>query len=191
MKIKETPISNLFILEKPVRKDERGQFCRLYGKDELENLGIKSKAIHVNSSTSNFAGTIRGIHFQYPPYAECKIISCISGSIWDVAVDLRPNSKTRFHWFGTILTPENGKSLIIPEYFGHAFISLEDKASVIYVSSEIYSPEHESGIRYDDPTINIKWPIKPKIVSQKDKSWDLLENQGKEFLKPFMNINKN
>ncbi len=188
MKLEKTPLDDVYILNKVVRNDDRGQFCRIYGIDELEKEGLKSKAVHINTSTSKNAGTLRGIHFQYPPYAECKIISCISGSIWDVAVDLRPKSDTKFQWFGTVLNPDNGKSLIVPEGFGHGFITLEKNSSVIYVVSEIYSPENECGARYDDPLLNIKWPITPLFLSNKDKSWNLIEKNQESFLKPFLEL---
>ena len=171
MDLEKTSLNEVFILNKKIRKDDRGQFCRLYGIDELKKIGFDSKVSHVNSSLSLKAGTLRGIHFQYPPFSECKIISCITGSIWDLAVDLRPNSKQRFEWFGVKLTPSNGKSLIVPEGFGHACLSLEDNTNIIYVSSEIYSAEHESGIAFDDPLLNINWPINPSFISERDSSW--------------------
>lgn len=171
MHLEKTHLDDVLILHMDIRKDDRGQFCRLYGIDELKKAGFDSKVSHVNSSKSLKRGTLRGIHFQYPPYAECKIISCISGSIWDLAVDLRPNSKQRFNWFGIKLTPSNGKSLIVPEGFGHACLSLEDNSTIIYVSSEVYSSKYESGIKYDDPLLKIKWPINPSFLSERDKSW--------------------
>ena len=181
MKLEKTPIDGLFVLQRPVRRDERGFFSRLFGADELAAAGRPTQAIHVNSSTSNEAGTLRGIHFQYPPYAEAKIVSCAAGAIWDVGIDLRTDSPTRFQWFGTKLTPENGVSMIVPEGFGHAFITLEANSTVVYVVSAAYSPSHESGIRFDDPALKIKWPIRPKILSEKDRAWGLIENRIDEL----------
>jgi len=171
MHLEPTHISDLNVLRKPIREDERGVFCRLYADDEIKKVGRNTKAVHVNSSTSLKEGTIRGIHYQYPPFAEEKIVSCVHGSIWDVAVDLRPDSSTRFQWFGLELSPLNGLSLIVPRGFGHAFITLEPNATVIYAVSTCYSIEHESGARFDDPLININWPIKPSVLSPKDHSW--------------------
>jgi len=102
---------------------------------------------------------------------EAKIVSCVSGAIWDVGIDLRPGSPTRFQWFGTELTPENGVSLLIPEGFGHGFITLEPNSTVVYVVSATYAFDHESGIRYDDPTLGIDWPAVPQVLSEKDLQW--------------------
>ena len=187
MKLEKTPIDDLFILHKPVQSDERGIFCRLFGTDEIEKAGRRTDAVHVNSSTSKKKGTLRGIHFQYPPFSEAKVVSCVAGSIWDVAVDLRVGSKTKFQWFGHLLNPCNGKSLIIPEGFGHAFITLEPNTTVIYVVSTIYAPDYESGARYDDPLLNISWPIKPSVISKKDQQWELVSDLIDELETRFSN----
>ena len=181
MKLITTPIKDLFVLERKVVRDKRGFFSRLYGEKELSEAGRPTKAVHLNSSTSISPGTLRGIHFQYPPYAETKIVSCGSGAIWDVGVDLRPNSTTRFQWFGIELNPQNGFSLIIPEGFGHAFITLEPNTTVVYVLSAEYSIEHESGLKFDDPRLGIKWPVRPNVISTKDLSWDFIDNRLPEF----------
>lgn len=181
MKITTTPIKDLFVLERKVIRDKRGFFSRLYGEKELTEAGRPTKVVHLNSSTSISPGTLRGIHFQNPPYAETKIVSCVSGAIWDVGVDLRPNSNTRFQWFGIELNPQNGLSLIIPEGFGHAFITLEPNTTVVYVLSAEYSIEHESGLKFDDPKLGIKWPIRPNVISDKDLSWDFIGNNLTEF----------
>jgi dTDP-4-dehydrorhamnose 3,5-epimerase len=154
-----------------VRRDSRGFFSRLFGEDELAEAGRPTAAIHVNSSTSTEVGTLRGIHFQFPPHMEAKIVSCVSGAVWDVGVDLRPHSPTRFQWFGTKLTPENGVSLVIPEGFGHGFITLEPNTTMVYVVSSPYALDHESGIRFDDPALGIEWPITPQVLSDKDLGW--------------------
>lgn len=185
MKLETTPIEGLFVLHRQVHRDERGFFSRLFADDELAIAGRPTKAVHVNSSTSVESGTLRGIHFQYPPYAEAKIVSCASGAIWDVGIDLRPDSPTRFRWFGTKLSPENGLSMVIPEGFGHAFITLEPNSTAIYVVSCPYMPKYESGVKFDDPFIGIKWPINPTVISSKDRSWNLIENRIDELDKGF------
>ena len=119
----ETTQSKVHVIKR-IFQDERGQFCRLYGADEFAHIGLETKAVHVNSSTSTSKGTLRGIHFQYPPFSETKIVSCLSGAIWDVAVDLRPNSPTQFQWFGVELTPSNGKSLLVPMAVDMLFLHL-------------------------------------------------------------------
>ena len=175
MKLETTPIEGLFVLQRPVRRDERGFFSRIFGADEIAAAGRPTQAVHVNTSTSVEVGTLRGIHFQYHPHAEAKIVSCASGAIWDVGIDLRPKSPTRFKWFGTKLTPENGLSMVVPEGFGHAFITLEPNSTVVYVVSAAYAISHESGIRFDDPLLGIKWPINPTVLSEKDLAWGLTE----------------
>ena len=156
-------------------------FNRFFAADELAAAGRPSAAVHINSSTSASTGTLRGIHFQYPPFAEGKIVSCAAGAVWDVGIDLRPGSPTRFKWFGTKLTPLNGLSLIIPEGFGHAFITLEPNSTVVYVVSAVYAPDHESGIMYDDPLLEIEWPIQPTVMSGKDRAWGKIEDRLEEL----------
>lgn len=185
MKLKPTPIPDLFILQRAIRSDVRGTFTRLFATDEIALAGRPTEAVHVNTSTSNEVGTLRGIHFQYPPFSEAKVVACTAGAIWDVAVDLRPGSNTRFQWYGVELTPDNGLSMIVPEGFGHAFITLMPNTTAVYVVSEIYSPNDESGLRYDDPSLSIDWPIKPIVVSEKDLSWALLENRDDEISSRF------
>lgn len=181
MKIETTPIEGLFILHRSVRRDDRGIFSRVFGSDEIAAAGRPTQAVHVNTSTSTKVGTLRGIHFQYPPFSEAKIVSCTAGAIWDVGIDLRPGSPTRFQWFGTTLTPDNGVSLIVPEGFGHAFITLLPNSTAVYVVSEIYALSHESGVRFDDPLLGIKWPIEPTVLSEKDRAWGLIENRIDEL----------
>lgn len=190
MKLQTTPIPDLYVLQKPIRSDDRGSFTRLFGVDELAVAGRPTKAMHVNTSTSNLKGTLRGIHFQYPPFAESKIVACTAGALWDVAIDLRPQSSTRFQWYGAELTPDNGLSMIIPEGFGHAFITLMPNSTAVYVVSEVYSPSHESGLRFDEPKLAIDWPVEPVVVSKKDLSWEPLELKEDEidikFSEPFL-----
>jgi len=185
MKLNSTPVKDLFILHRPVRTDERGSFTRLFGTDEIAAAGRPTNAVHVNTSTSTEVGTLRGIHFQYHPYAETKIVACTAGAIWDVGVDLRPNSSTRFQWFGTLLTPENGISMVIPEGFGHAFITMEPNSTAVYIASAIYASQFESGLRFDDPSLAIRWPVTPTVISGKDLGWGLLEHRIPELDKGF------
>jgi len=177
MKLETTPIKDLFVLHRPLRKDERGTFSRLFGADEIAEAGRPTNIVHINASTSTEVGTLRGIHFQYPPYAEAKIVACTAGAIWDVGVDLRLGSPTRFKWYGTILTPENGLSMVIPEGFGHAFITLEPNSTALYATSAVYAPEYESGLHYGDPLLGIEWPITPKVISTKDQAWEPLKKR--------------
>jgi len=188
MKLEPTLIKDLYILHRNIQRDERGSFTRLFGEDEMKALNRPSNAAHVNASTSAFAGTLRGIHFQYPPFSESKIVACTSGAIWDVGIDLRPKSSTKFMWFAKTLTPENGLSMVIPEGFGHAFITLEPNSTAVYVVSQIYAPNHESGIQYNDPKLSIDWPITPKVISKKDQKWGLLDNRLEELNDGFSSL---
>jgi dTDP-4-dehydrorhamnose 3,5-epimerase len=181
MKLETTPIEGLYVLHRAVHQDSRGQFTRLFAAEQLAAAGRPTNAVHVNTSTSVLAGTLRGIHFQYPPFEEAKIVACTSGAIWDVGVDLRPESPTRFQWYGTVLTPENGVSMVIPEGFGHAFITIEPNSTAVYVVSTIYAPERESGIRYDDQILAIDWPIPPTVLSIKDLAWGKIETRINEL----------
>lgn len=181
MELKTTPLEGLFVLERAVRRDSRGFFSRLFGEDELLAAGRPTTAVHVNSSTSAEIGTLRGIHFQFPPHMEAKIVSCVSGAVWDVGVDLRPHSPTRFQWFGTELTPQNGVSLVIPEGFGHAFITLTPNTTMVYVVSAAYALDYESGVRFDDPALGIDWPITPQVLSDKDLGWGLITDRITEL----------
>jgi len=185
MKLETTPISDLFVLHRPLRKDVRGTFSRLFGEDDIATAGRPTNAVHINTSSSNQVGTLRGVHFQYHPYSEAKVVACTAGAIWDVGVDLRPDSPTKFQWFGTILTPDNGLSMIVPEGFGHAFITLEPNSTAVYVVSAVYAPEYESGLRHDDPMLNIDWPIEPTVVSEKDRSWGAIEGRIQELNEGF------
>jgi len=188
MRLEPTGIQDLYVIHRIIRQDERGSFTRLFGADEIADAGRPTNVVHINTSTSKEAGTLRGIHFQYPPFSEAKIVACTSGTIWDVGVDLRPNSPTRFQWFGTLLTPENGVSMLIPEGFGHAFITLEPNSTAVYAISACYAPQLESGLRYDDPLIDISWPVTPKIVSEKDLNWGLLNDRIGEINTGFEGI---
>jgi dTDP-4-dehydrorhamnose 3,5-epimerase len=187
MKLEKTSIDGLFVIHRAVSRDERGFFSRIFGADEIAAAGRPTQAVHVNSSTSVEVGTLRGIHFQFPPHAEAKIVSCTAGAIWDVGIDLRPGSPTRFQWFGTQLSPDNGVSLIVPEGFGHAFITLEPNSTVVYVVSAAYALSHESGIRFDDPLLGIKWPIEPTVLSEKDRTWGLIDYRMDELDAGFAN----
>jgi len=183
MQLEVTPIEGVHVIHKRIFQDGRGQFSRLYAADEFANIGLNTRSVHVNSSTSTSKGTLRGIHFQYPPFSETKIVSCLAGAVWDVAVDLRPDSPTRFQWFGVELTPSNGKSLHVPDGCGHAFLTLADSSTVVYVDSNTYNIDYESGAKFDDPYLDIKWPPTPTVISDKDRSWKPLADRANELLK--------
>lgn len=171
MKFTKTKIKGVYLIDLEPRLDGRGYFTRVFAGEELKKQGISYKIVHINRSLTEKKGTIRGLHFQKKPYQEEKIVQCLQGSIWDVALDLRKKSPTYGKWFGQILTPENKKMLLIPKGVAHAFQTLEKNTVVEYFVSEFYSAQHESGVRWNDPLFKIKWPVKKVSVSEKDGNW--------------------
>lgn len=171
MKIIKTKIKGVFIIETEPRVDERGYFARVFAKEVLNANGISYNIVHINRSLTKTRGTIRGTHYQIKPRQEDKIIQCIQGKILDVAVDLRPKSKTFGKWVSVELSGENKKMFLIPKGCGHAFQTLTPNCLIEYFVSEYYSPEHERGILWNDPFFKIDWPIKRPVLSDKDKNW--------------------
>jgi len=178
MKFIQTELSGAYIIQLEKFTDERGFFTRAWDIKEFEKMGLKSIIMHCNISFSKIKGTIRGMHYQIPPYSESKLIRCTNGKIIDVIIDLRENSNTRYKWISTKLDSSNHEMLYVPEGFGHGFQTLENNTEVYYQNSQIHAPEFERGIRFDDPFFNIKWPIEEKIVSDKDKTWPLFTNDN-------------
>ena len=179
MKFKETEIKGLIVIEVVPFQDHRGKFYRVYCKNELKNIGYNKELVQINQSLTKKKGTIRGMHFQYPPKAETKIIKCLKGSIFDVVVDLRYKSTTFLYWHSETLTADNMKMLYIPEGFAHGFQTLEDNSELLYFHTESYSPDYESGIKYNDPKIGIKWPLEIADISVRDRGFKLLDNNFK------------
>jgi dTDP-4-dehydrorhamnose 3,5-epimerase len=181
MKFHPTFIAGAMLLEPELRRDERGFFSRLFCKDELAASGLINEFPQINNSCSAERGTLRGLHYQLPPATEAKLMRCIRGSIFDVIVDLRPESNSFGKWLGVTLTSENRKMLFVPKGCAHGFLSLEDDAEVIYFASERYQPGQERGLRFDDPGLAIDWPVPPAVVSDKDRSWPDFDPSAPEF----------
>jgi dTDP-4-dehydrorhamnose 3,5-epimerase len=160
------------IIEIEKQVDERGFFARTWDENKIKEKGLNSKIAQCSISFNLKKRTLRGMHFQKKPYQEAKIVSCTKGSIFDVIIDLRSNSKTYKEWFGIELNSNDHKSIFIPEGFAHGFQSLEDKTEVFYQISEFYKPSHSSGIRWNDPVFGIKWPLNNPIISGKDLVWN-------------------
>ena len=176
MKFINTKIKDLSIIKLEPFQDYRGKFTRIFCKDELRQIGLTKEIVQVNQSLTKIKGAIRGMHFQYPPDAEIKIIKCVNGTIFDVAIDLRKNSSTFLKWHGEVLTGENPKMIYIPEGFAHGFQAMEDNSEIIYFNTAFYNPQNEGGIRYNDPKINIDWPIEITDVSEKDRKHSLIDS---------------
>lgn len=171
MKIIKTKINGVLIIEPEPRVDERGYFARVFAKEVLKANGIPYNIVHINRSLTVARGTIRGIHYQVKPREEDKIIQCIQGKIFDVAVDLRRNSKTFGKWVSVELSGENMRMFLVPKGCGHAFQTLSQNCLIEYFVTEYYSPENEKGIPWNDPFFKIAWPIKRAALSEKDKNW--------------------
>jgi len=171
MIFKETKLSGACIIEIERLQDERGYFARSWCRREFEKAGLIANIAQCNVSRTIKKGTLRGMHFQLPPYRETKLVRCTKGAILDVIVDLRPESATHKEWMSIELTEENHTMLYVPQGFGHGFQTLTDHAEVFYEVSEFYSLEHAAGVRYNDPAFHITWPLEPTVISQKDRSW--------------------
>ena len=166
----ETKLKDCYEIEVFPNKDERGWFARTFCKDEFEKIDHHKEWVQINHSYTKEKGTLRGMHFQNPPYAEIKLVRCIVGKIFDVAIDLRKNSPSFLKWFGTELGAQNRKMLYIPEGCAHGFLALTNDAEVIYHHSSFYNPSSEAGINYLDPALKIEWPIGIEMISERDKS---------------------
>jgi len=178
MKFTATNLRDAWVVELEPRADDRGFFSRTFCAREFEEHGLKPVFVQANLSYNYKKGTLRGMHYQLPPGAETKLVRCTAGAIYDVIVDLRPESPTYLQHFGIELTAENRKSLYVPELFGHGYLTLTDGAEVVYQVGEFYAPGHERGLRYDDPALGIQWPVAIELLSEKDRNWPLLEDKA-------------
>ncbi len=176
VKFTETVLNGLYSIMPELISDDRGFFVRSFCLNEFSRIRGDIRIVQINHSMTKKAGSIRGMHFQLPPYCEIKIVRCIKGVVYDVAIDLRKDSKTFMQWHGEILTAGNMKMLMIPEGFAHGFQTLEDDCEMLYLHSEFYIKEYECGIRYDDPSLGIKWKIPITNISERDRKHPLIEN---------------
>jgi len=165
----ETKLNGAFIIDLEPIQDERGFFARTWCKNEFAAHGLNPNLVQCNTSFNKKKGTLRGMHYQSPPYEEAKLVRCTMGAVYDVIVDIRKESKTFLQWIACELTAQNRKMLYVPEGFAHGFQTLEDNTEVFYQMSEFYHSDHAAGLRWDDPAIDIKWPIPEVVISKKDK----------------------
>ncbi len=175
MKFNPTDLEGLYIIQSEPFEDNRGNFYRFYCQNEFKEISHHKNIVQINFSLTKKKGSIRGMHFQYPPKAEIKLVKCVVGKIFDVVVDLRRNSPTFLKWYSEILSSDNMKTIYIPEGFAHGFQTLIDNCEVLYLHSEFYSSKHESGVRYNDPKIKIKWPLPLTEISQRDEAHKLID----------------
>jgi len=170
----ETELQGAFIIEPELLEDDRGFFALLWSRKEFSLRGLNEQVVQANVSFNKQRGTLRGLHFQKEPHQEAKLVRCTAGAIYDVIADLRPASPTFRRWIGVELTSRNRLMLYVPEGFAHGFQTLKDDTEVAYQISEYYHPESASGVRWDDPVLNIKWPLPVAVVSERDRELPLL-----------------
>jgi dTDP-4-dehydrorhamnose 3,5-epimerase len=167
----ETKLQGAFLIEPERLNDERGFFARVWCRREFEEHGLNSELAQSSISFNRVKGTLRGIHYQVAPYEEAKLVRCTMGSIYDVMIDLRPQSPSFKQHVGEVLTAKNGRMLYVPEGFAHGFITMEDNCEIFYQISEFYSPQHSRGVRWDDVAFSIKWPLAPTSMSVRDRNY--------------------
>lgn len=182
MKVYETKLQDVKIIETPVHGDHRGFFTESYSKEIFHEMGITNDFIQDNHSLSVEPGVLRGMHYQTNPKAQTKLVRVTSGAIYDVLVDMRKDSPTYGHWEGYILSEHNHRQLLVPKGFAHGFCTITGNVNVQYKVDEIYSPENDAGIAFDDPDIGIIWPMSNFVLSQKDKEHPLLKDAIHDFV---------
>lgn len=168
MKIRKSPLEGVLIIESTPFRDHRGFFTRLYCENELAAILGNRKIVQINLSSTCLAGALRGLHFQVPPQAEMKLVRCLKGRVWDVVVDLRQSSDTFLQWHAEEITSANNIMVIIPEGCAHGFQVLEPGSELLYLHTNFYNPEYEAGIPYNDPMLNIPWPVAITDISKRD-----------------------
>ena len=171
MKFSPTPLEGACVVDIEKIEDSRGFFARGWCENEFRSAGLPTRIAQANLSFNTTKGTLRGMHWQNPPHAEAKLVRCTKGAIFDVIVDLRPNSVTYRKWFGVELSADNRRMLLVPENFAHGFQTLTADSEIFYQVSEFYAPKFEMGARFDDPEFSIEWPLEITEISDKDASW--------------------
>ena len=169
MKFIPTPLADAHVIELDKIGDDRGFFARAFCEEEFAAAGLVSRFVQVNNSLSADKGTLRGMHYQLAPKAETKLVRCIRGSLWDVIIDLRPDSATFCQHYGVELSADNRRMLYVPKGFAHGFITLHDDTEAFYFVDEFYAPDMERGVRWNDPHFGIDWPAEPVVLSDKDR----------------------
>lgn len=170
-----TPLANLKLVQRKALEDDRGFLSRFYCVDEFREAGVNKPVAQINHTLTRRKGTIRGLHFQRPPYAEVKLVSCLRGEVFDVAVDLRHGSSTFLQWYGVILSAINRISILIPEGFAHGFQTLTNDCELIYLHTAKYHPESEGAMNVSDPKLDIHWPLAISELSDRDRNHKFIE----------------
>ena len=169
--VQDTPIMGLKQIALCRLSDQRGSLMRLFCQEELLELGWNEPVAQINLSHNHHQGTVRGLHFQYPPHAEIKFVYCLHGAVWDVVVDLRQDSPTFLQWYAAVLSAENLSAFLIPKGCAHGFQTLTDDVSMLYFHSNPHAPQHEGGIHVQCPTLSLPWPMHISLLSERDRSF--------------------
>lgn len=172
----DTTIDGLKLVQRKTLEDSRGFLSRFFCAGDYASYGFNKNISQINHTLTKKSGTLRGMHFQISPFAEAKVVSCLSGEIFDVAVDIRKDSPTFLNWYGVILSAENKRSLMIPEGFAHGFQTLTDNCELVYLHSAPYNKQSEGGINALDPRLNISWPLPVTDLSDRDKSHPMIKD---------------
>jgi len=175
MIFKNTFIEGVYVAQLSPFTDERGSFVRMFCEEEFKTIGLDKGIVQVNHSVNSNKGTFRGFHYQKPPFSETKIIRCIRGEVLDMVIDIRKKSPTFLKSFAINLSSENNKMIVVPDGMAHGFITLDDNTELVYFHTAFYKPGCEGAIRYDDPALDVKLPFKPIVISEKDKSYPLID----------------
>ena len=168
MKFTSMPLSGAYLIDLEKHEDNRGFLARTWCEKEFSHMGLDTTFSQMNSTMSIRKGTLRGLHFQRSPTAETKIVRCIRGAIWDVVVDLRAGSSTFGKWYGVELNEDNRTMVYVPKGFAHGIQTLTDNVEQLYLHSEFHSPDHEGGLRYNDPSVLVEWPLPVSVISHRD-----------------------
>jgi len=171
MRFHESELPGVFVVDIEPKLDERGFFARTFAEEEFAAHRLPSRFPHWSISRNTYAATLRGLHYNAAPFREAKLVRCTRGAIWDVVVDLRRDSPTRFGWRGLELSGERGNALFVPEGFAHGFVTLGPETDVFYYMTRPYEPSAARGLRWDDPRLGIRWPVAPKVLSERDRSF--------------------
>lgn len=177
MKFSPTSIAGVIVVDLEPRRDERGFFARQWCAEELARAGLDNRIAQINTARSTVAGTLRGMHFQAAPHAEAKLVRVTRGAVYDVALDLRPESATFCRWFGIELDAESGRMLYIPEGCAHGYLTLMADTDLAYQASVPYAPASAGGVRHDDPAFGIVWPRSIEVISKQDAGWQVFDPQ--------------
>jgi dTDP-4-dehydrorhamnose 3,5-epimerase len=179
----ETALKGAYIIDIEPRADSRGFFARSFCQNEFAAHGLKPVIAQANLAFNHHKGTLRGMHFQYPPAAETKFVRCTRGGILDIIVDLRPESPTYLEHISVELTEDNHRAIYVPERFAHGYQVLRDSTETSYQVGEFYTPGSEGGLFYNDPRLGLNWPLPVSVISEKDQGWPMLDEQENELKK--------